>query len=156
MSVISLYTTNPEVEETLMAALVRLNQLEPEPVLAETFSSFSAFLESGKRNPRRILMLAQKGASSVELAAAAAEECPKNPLIWLSDLDFALFSYRLEVDHFALLPGTEEILRTALSNCVKKLRRNHPPPFVQESPKKVESFPSKLMAKLTGFFRIKK
>lgn len=120
MSVISLYTTNPKLRSDLMELLSRLDREGPEPVCAEGFSNFSAFLDSGRQNPCRILMLAQEGAKGVELAAAAVEECPESPVVWFSDLDFALFSYRLEVAHFAMLPGTPEALRTALNNCRHK------------------------------------
>ena len=120
LSVISLYTTNPKLRSDLLELLSRLDREGPEPVCAEGFSNFSAFLDSGRQNPCRILMLAQEGAKGVELAAAAVEECPESPVIWFSDLDFALFSYRLEVAHFAMLPGTPESLRTALNNCRHK------------------------------------
>ena len=122
MSVISLYTTNPKIQASLTDLLDQLDQEGPEPVRTEGFTSFSAFLDSGRRNPRRILLLAQEGTKGVELAAAAAEECPESPLVWFSDLDFALFSYRLEVDHFALLPGTAENLRAALRSCSRRPR----------------------------------
>lgn len=130
MSVISLYTTNPQIQASLTDLLDQLGQEGPEPVRTEGFTSFSAFLDSGRRNPRRILMLAQEGTKGVELAAAAAEECPESPLVWLSDLDFALFSYRLEVDHFALLPGTEESLRAALQSCRRRQCSRTAPPAV--------------------------
>ena len=120
MSVISLYTTNPKIQASLTDLLDQLDQEGPEPVRTEGFTSFSAFLDSGRRNPRRILLLAQEGTKGVELAAAAAEECLESPLVWFSDLDFALFSYRLEVDHFALLPGTAENLRAALRSCGRR------------------------------------
>ena len=123
MPVVSIYTTDPQIWSRLAGMLAALGESAPDPIHTEAFSDFAAFLDSGKRNPRRILMLAQEGAGSVELAAAAVEECPENPLIWLSDLDFALYSYRLEVTHFALLPGTEEMLRSALRSCEKKRAR---------------------------------
>ena len=134
MSVISLYTTNPKIQASLTDLLDQLDQEGPEPVRTEGFTSFSAFLDSGRRNPRRILLLAQEGTKGVELAAAAAEECPESPLVWFSDLDFALFSYRLEVDHFALLPGTEESLRAALQSCRRHRPRAAPPPAGRREP----------------------
>ena len=123
MSVISIYTTNPAILCRLTALLEELGRRGPEPIRAEGFSDFAAFLDSGRRNPRRILMLAQEGTRGVELMATAVEECPDSPTVWLSDLDFALFSYRLAVDHFVLLPGTEESLRAALRSCGKRRRQ---------------------------------
>lgn len=147
MSVISLYATNPKVRNDLLAVLVRLNQQDLAPIQAEHFTSFPQFLKSGRENPRRILLLAQEGSRSVELAATIVEECPHNPLIWLSDLDFALFSYRLEVEHFGLLPGTEESLRVALHNCKHKQREISFP--IQSEPVPVGNLPfwQKLLAK---------
>ena len=121
MAVVSIYSTNPEIRRDLAGLLAEVDRDALEPVCAECFLSFRDFLDSGRQNRRRILLLAQEGAGSVELAATAVEECPYSPVIWLSDLDFALFSYRLEVSHFGFLPATEENLRIALRNC-----RNRP------------------------------
>ncbi len=147
MSVISLYATNPKVRNDLLAVLVRLNQQDAAPIQTEHFTSFPQFLKSGRENPRRILLLAQEGSRSVELAATIVEECPQNPLIWLSDLDFALFSYRLEVEHFGLLPGTEESLRVALHNCKNKRREIIFPAQPEPEPAGSRPFWQKVLAK---------
>lgn len=115
--VVSVYSTDPEIRCSLKRQLEELEQEDSGQVRAECFSNFSEFLESGRQNCRRILMLAEKGTAGVELAAAAAEECPESPVVWLSDLDFALFSYRLEVDYFGFLPPSAETLGNALRNC---------------------------------------
>lgn len=155
MSVISLYTTNPHIRESLMVILSRLDQAGPEPVRTEDFVNFAAFLDSGKQNPRRILMLAQEGPKGVELAATAVEECPESPVVWLSDLDFALFSYRLEVDHFAMLPGTEENLRAALRSCSRKHKKSRASPL--PAPAKLsETKPHQRRRLLTWVLRILK
>lgn len=123
MPLISLYSRNSKIQAELSALLAVLDRDWPEPISTQAFSDFSAFLDSGRSNPRRILMLAQEGATSVELASAAVEECPESPVVWLSDLDFALFSYRLEVAHFGLLPVTKDGLRSALRNCDDQRRQ---------------------------------
>ena len=122
MPVISIYSTDDGTQSHLTGLLDGLARDGPESIRTETFSDFAAFLDSGRSNPRRILMLAQTGARSVELVSTAVEECPDNPVVWLSDLDFGLFSYRLEVAHFSFLPGTAESLRTALRNCSHRSR----------------------------------
>ena len=123
MPLISIYSTDAGIRGQLAEQLSALEREETDPLRTEEFASFSGFLDSGRRNPCRILLLAQTGTDSVELVATTVEECPANPVVWLSDLDFGLFSYRLEVAHFGLLPGTKETLRTALHNCRRKSRR---------------------------------
>lgn len=120
MSVVSIYTTDPAICTRLTELFIALARDGPEPIRTESFTDFSAFLDSAKQNPRRILLLAAPGTRSVELASTAAEECPDNPMVWLSDLDFGLFSFRLDVAHFGFLPGTAEGLRTAMRNCRRR------------------------------------
>lgn len=137
MPLISLYSENSRLQAELTALLAGLGRGASAPIRTQVFSNFSAFLDSGRRNPRRILLLAQEGPGSVELAAAAVEECPDSPVVWLSDLDFALFSYRLEVDHFGLLPATEEGLRAALHSCQGRHRRVQSRPAPPQPPPKL-------------------
>ena len=122
MSRIAIFSSDQQIRRRLEGQLTELSREWPEPLGVKTYSRFAEFLDSGKKNPRRIMLLAQEGAASVDLAAAVAEECPENPLVWLSDLDFALFSYRLEADYFGLLPGTTDSLRAALRNCGHRKR----------------------------------
>lgn len=129
MPVISIYSTDSGIRQQLSEQFAALAREGPEMIRSVTYSSFSAFLSSGRENPRRILLLAQTGASSVELISTAVEECPHNQVVWLSDLDFGLFSYRLEVAYFGFLPSSREALSTALRNCQRDRRRkaNAPP-----------------------------
>ena len=117
MSAVSIYTTDPAIRTRLTELFLALARDGPEPIRVESFTEFSAFLDSARHNPRRILLLATPGPGSVELATTTAEEYPENPMVWLSDLDFGLFSFRLGVAHFGFLPGTEESLRIAMRNC---------------------------------------
>ena len=151
MPMISLYSKNNRIQAELSALLTGINKDWPEPIRTQTFSDFSAFLDSGRRNPCRILLLAQEGAEGVELVSTAVEECPESPVVWLSDLDFALFSYRLEVDHFGMLPTTEESLRTALRNCENKCRHIPArPPSCPRQPPPSQSLATRLAKWLRG------
>lgn len=120
MSLISIYAPNPQIENRLLELLSVMREEWAEPICATGFSDFSGFLESGRHNPRRILILAQEGTTSVELVATAVEECPSSPVVWLSDLDFALYSYHLEVAYFGLLPVTKEMMHMVLRSCGRK------------------------------------
>ncbi len=128
MAVISIYSTDEAIRQELYRLLHGLASESQETLRLYCYDDFAAFLDSGRENPRRILLLAEKGAEGVELAVSAAEECPDNRLIWFSDLDFALFSYRLEVVYFGFLPVQEESLRIALRNC-KRRRGDSPSPM---------------------------
>ncbi len=55
---------------------------------------------------------------SVDMAAEVRERFPNHCFVWFSDLDYALFAYRLDADYFSLLPVTGDKLRTALRNCM--------------------------------------
>ncbi|WP_302496106.1 hypothetical protein [uncultured Flavonifractor sp.] len=130
MPSIVIYSTDPGIQIQLTQIFDRLSRDGPEPLRARAFSNFGDFLSSGRQDPRRILVLAQSGTESVELASTTVEECPGNSVIWLSDYDFALFSYRLEVAYFGFLPATEKGMRTALHNC--KRRRQRKPIYILE------------------------
>lgn len=117
MSAISIYSTNEQIRQHVSGLLAELAPEQAGALRADCFSSFPEFLESGRMNPRRILLLAEEGPGSVELAASVREVCPEHHFIWFCDLDFGLFSYRLEADYFGFLPVREEKLRRALEGC---------------------------------------
>lgn len=83
----------------------------------ESFCSVSDFLTAVNDNPDAIMMITQKGSRSTETAIVARENNPGGKLIWFSDLDFALLSFRLKATYFGLLPIEDEKLKTALSYC---------------------------------------
>ena len=153
MSVISIYSTDAGTRNRLSELLASLARDGPELIRTELFKDFGRFLDSGRKDPRRILLLAQLGTKSVELASTLVEECPVNPVVWLSDLDFALFSYRLEVDHFGFLPGTKETLRTALKNCKSNRRPTQPSAPTESHARPSAGSPhNTVRERLRGFF----
>lgn len=81
------------------------------------FCNVSDFITTVNDNPDAIMMIAQRGSRSTETAMAAREHNPKGKLIWFSDLDFALLSFRLKATYFGLLPIEDEKLRVALDYC---------------------------------------
>ena len=82
-----------------------------------SFYNISDFLAMVTDNPNVIMLIAQTGALSTETAMAAREHNPQGKLIWFSDLDFALLSFRLKATYFGLLPIEDEKLRVALDYC---------------------------------------
>lgn len=82
-----------------------------------SFCNVSDFITMVNDNPNVIMMITQKGPLSTETAMAAREHNLRGKLIWFSDLDFALLSFRLKVTYFGLLPIEEEKLKLALNYC---------------------------------------
>lgn len=103
---------NPESGALISGQLSRLGIIS-----AELFYSTSDFLTKIRRCPDSIMLIAQTGALSTETAIAAREHNPKGKLIWFSNLDFALLSFRLKATYFGLLPIEDEKLAQALSYC---------------------------------------
>jgi len=154
MPVISIFSRNPAIQRQAGELIQDLARGQPDALRSDCYDAFPDFLTSAERNPRRILLLAQEGPGGVELAAETRERFPNHRFIWFSDLDFALFSYRLEVDYFNFLPLTEDKLRMALRNCT-------PRPAPQASPQTktverpvVESRPPTILGRIAQAIRL--
>ncbi len=119
MPVISVFSGSPAIRRQAEKLILNLASGQLDTLRADCYDTFSDFLSSAYKTPRRILLLAQEGPGSVGLAADVRERFPDHRFIWFSDLDFALFSYRLETDYFNVLPLTEDKLRIALRKCMR-------------------------------------
>ncbi len=139
MPVISIFSDSPNLRQQAGEMIRELARGQPSTLRADCYDTFSDFLTSAERNPRRILMLAQEGPGGVELAADLREHFPRHRFVWFSDLDFALFSYRLEADYFNFLPLTEEKMRKALRNCTPRPAPQTPPQTIPIEKPVVES-----------------
>ena len=82
-------------------------------VTTESFYNISDFISKVSGCPDTIMLIAQTGAHSIETAMAARECNPKGKLIWFSDLDFALLSFRLKATYFWALAMILSLSRTA-------------------------------------------
>ena len=86
-------------------------------VPVRSFFNNRDFISLITNRPDIVMIIAQKGARSTETAMSAREQNPDGKLIWLSDLDFALLSFRLKAAYFGLFPIDDEKLKVALSYC---------------------------------------
>ena len=86
-------------------------------VSAEAYDSITDFITNVMDHPDTVMLVAQTGAHSTETAITAREQNPQGKLIWFSDLDFALLSFRLKATYFGLLPIENDKLKTALAYC---------------------------------------
>lgn len=103
---------NPESGSSITRQLAKLCH-----VPTETFYNIFDFIAKVSDCPDTVMFIAQTGALSTETAMAARERNPKGKLVWFSDLDFALLSFRLKATYFGLLPVEDDKLKTALSYC---------------------------------------
>ena len=109
---VALCCDNPKSGESIIRQLSKLCR-----VTTESFYNIFDFIARVSDCPDAIMLIAQTGALSTETAMAAKEHNPQGKLIWFSDLDFALLSFRLKATYFGLLPVEEDKLKTALSYC---------------------------------------
>lgn len=110
---VALCCDDPEIGKSITRQLAELC----EGLITVSFCNVSDFIAMVTDHPDAIMMIAQKGSRSIETAMAARECNPRGKLIWFSDLDFALLSFRLKATYFGLLPIEEEKLRLALDCC---------------------------------------
>ncbi len=118
MPVISIFSGSPAIRRQVEELIQNLAGEQPDTLQAKCYETFPGFLSSAKNAPRRILLLAQEGPRSLDMALEVRERFPDNCFVWFSELDFTLFSCRLDADYFSLLPATEDKLRAALRNCM--------------------------------------
>ena len=78
------------------------------------FTETTPFFNYVDEHPGIITILNYTGPYSVEIAMKLRDRSPSNPLIWFSDLDFGLVSYRVHATWFGMLPVTEEKLTKAM------------------------------------------
>ena len=75
-------------------------------------------LKELKRENRDIVVVAINGVEGMETAIGAGYVLPKN-IVWISDLDFAVQSYRMGVTYFLQKPLRAEQLYQALEQCAE-------------------------------------
>lgn len=103
---------NPKSGESISRQLSKFCNIP-----TEIFYNTSDFLAKIHNCSDAIMLIAQTGALSTETALAAREHNPRGKLLWFSNLDFALLSFRLKATYFGMLPIEDERLKTALEYC---------------------------------------
>ncbi len=75
------------------------------------------YLSFVKRNPYLVMVVATRGKRGRETAARIRENNPLARMLWFSDPDNGVYSYRIHVTCFGLLPPTQEGVALALDAC---------------------------------------
>ena len=90
-----------------------------------------AYLHFVKGNPYLIMLASVQGRQGVEIVEKIRENNPAASLIWLSDRDNALESWRLHVTAFGVFPTKKEELEELLAACSESLLDRKKKYFVQ-------------------------
>lgn len=105
------------IERAGLVESIRRYYAESETVVEQTVcSSREELLEAMKKEHQEIVLVALNGVAGMEAALSASHLQPHS-LIWVSDLDFAVQSYRMGVTWFLQKPVEENLLRQALARC---------------------------------------
>lgn len=86
-------------------------------VPVHSYDSNREFISAITDRPDLIMMVIQTGSKSIETAMSALGHNKAGKLVWFSDIDFALLSFRLRATYFGLIPVEMDKLKTALSSC---------------------------------------
>ena len=105
---IAVLTDGGKIEEELRVQLHHLGYKN-----TEWFTEVTPFFSYIDETPNVIMVLSCTGAYSVEIAMNLRDRSASNPLIWFSDLDFGVVSYRVHASWFGMMPVTEEALKRA-------------------------------------------
>ena len=81
------------------------------PMIHTYISDLDAYLHFVKGNPYLIMLASVQGRQGVEIVEKIRENNPAASLIWLSDRDNALESWRLHVTAFGVFPTKRRIRR---------------------------------------------
>ncbi|MCD8146170.1 MAG: hypothetical protein LUD84_02625 [Clostridiales bacterium] len=95
------------------------------------------YLSFVKRNPYLVMVVATRGSNGRTIATKIRENNPLARMLWFSDPDNCVYSYRIHVTCFGLLPPTEEGVALALDAC--ELSSEKPPTDSQGKKRNVPS-----------------
>lgn len=108
---LALYCDDASKSRELQKMLAQMNFYQI--TLFDTAYDFTKFV-SGRSDIIMVLILS--GAPGTETAMSAKEQAPNGKLIWFSDMDFSLLSYRIHADYFGMLPVDNEKIKNILQN----------------------------------------
>lgn len=118
---IAVYNENTAEWDTLRSYLKKCGHEQKRiirPSFYDDYGEFFCVIANGKHD---LLLIAQDGTFSVEVMEAVKNNAPKTPVIWFSDLDFAVRSYEYGVVWFGKKPVELEKLQKAFTRVCKKI-----------------------------------
>ncbi len=116
---VAVYNENISEWETLQGYLNKCGEDLRRIVHAEFFDDYGDFLRIITTGRYDMLLVAQDGTFSLEIMDAIQNNAPKTPVIWFSDLDFAVRSYEYGVVWFGRKPVELAKLKKAFARVYK-------------------------------------
>ncbi len=94
------------------------------PISVTPLVSYTEFCQSLSTRVFDLLVIAQSGAFSLELMEAARQRSPGTPIVWFSDLDYAVRSYEYGVVWFGKKPVEPAALSKAFQRLLDRTHMN--------------------------------
>ncbi len=116
----AIYTDDAFEQQRISEALKQCGMEFLHPIRSVCFSDYTVFCNSLRTESFGLLVIAQNGSSSLELMDAAQQHAPGTPVIWFSDLDFAVRSYEYGVIWFGKKPVKLSALRNAFQRMLNR------------------------------------
>lgn len=105
--------------ETMLREILTENRRWP--MIHTYIGDLDGYLHFVRGNPYLIMLASVQGKQGVKIVEKIRENNPAASLIWLSDRDNALESWRLHVAAFGVLPTKKEELEELLAACSESL-----------------------------------
>ncbi len=115
---IAIYNENTSEWKTLQSYLEKCGQDLQRNIHADFYKDYGDFFRIIAAGRHDMLMVAQDGTFSLEVMDAIKRGAPRTPVIWFSDLDFAIRSYEYGVVWFGRKPVELAKLKKAFARAV--------------------------------------
>ena len=120
----AVYTDDVFEQHQISEALKQCGMELFHPVKVMPFADYEAFCHALTMKRFDLLVIAQSGTFSLELMDAVRQRSPDTPVLWFSDLDFAVRSYDYGVVWFGKKPVDLPVMRRAFKRLLEKKRIN--------------------------------
>lgn len=119
----AVYTDDASEQQIISDALKKCGMEYLRPASVTVFSDYADFCCALSFRRFDLLLIAQDGAFSLALMEAIRQFSPDTPVIWFSDMDFAVRSYEYEVVWFGKKPVELPALRKAFQRLMDRTRK---------------------------------
>ncbi len=116
---IAVYNENTSEWKTLQSHLEKCGQDMQRTMRTDFYNDYGDFFHTIAAGRHDILLVAQDGTFSLEVMEAIKSVAPRTPVIWFSDLDFAIRSYDYGVVWFGRKPVELAKLKKAFARACK-------------------------------------
>lgn len=110
-----------ETEGLEMMLRAILTEKQRWPVIHTYIGNLESYLHFVRGNPYLIMLVSAMGERGAQIVQKIRENNPSAFLIWLSDEENALESWKLHANAFGLFPPRREMLEELLTDCLLRI-----------------------------------